>query len=200
MQLIEGKRNTRKNGWMLEATQFNVSFSRGQFRVPKSPQLPPATELIKAEWRINPKSPFLPRKFHGQRCLADQNPWDHKESDTTELLCTDTHTHSYSQTQRLLAPWEVKMLVTRPRLTLCNLFGAVRAPLSMEFSKQEYWSWQPFPSPGDLPDPRIEPGSAALLAASRNMKILGLSISDGLHVKRQQRINKSTVIRSSFLL
>ena len=32
-------------------------------------------------------------------------------------------------------------------------------PLSMEFSRQEYWSGLPFPSPGDLPDPRIEPGS-----------------------------------------
>ena len=30
------------------------------------------------------------------------------------------------------------------------------------FSKQEYWSGLPFPSPGDLPDPRIEPGSPAL--------------------------------------
>ena len=36
----------------------------------------------------------------------------------------------------------------------------------MEFSRQEYWSGQPFPSPGDLPDPRIEPGSPALQADS----------------------------------
>ena len=32
----------------------------------------------------------------------------------------------------------------------------------MEFSRQEYWSGLPFPSPGDLPDPRIEPQSPAL--------------------------------------
>ena len=31
----------------------------------------------------------------------------------------------------------------------------------MEFSRQEYWSGLPFPSPGDLPDPGIEPGSPA---------------------------------------
>ena len=36
------------------------------------------------------------------------------------------------------------------------------APLSMEFSRQEYWSGLPFPSPGDLPDPGIEPASLAL--------------------------------------
>ena len=34
-----------------------------------------------------------------------------------------------------------------------------QAPLSMGFSRQEYWSGLPFPSPGDLPDPGIEPGS-----------------------------------------
>ena len=39
---------------------------------------------------------------------------------------------------------------------------AHQAPLSMEFSRQEYWSGLPFPSPGDLPDPGIEPGSPAL--------------------------------------
>ena len=32
----------------------------------------------------------------------------------------------------------------------------------MEFARPEYWSGQPFPSPGDLPDPRIQPGSLAL--------------------------------------
>ena len=35
--------------------------------------------------------------------------------------------------------------------------GALQAPLSIEFSRQEYWSGLPFPSPGDLPDPGIEP-------------------------------------------
>ena len=39
---------------------------------------------------------------------------------------------------------------------------ARQAPLSMGFSKQEYWSGLPFPSPGDLPDLGIEPASPAL--------------------------------------
>ena len=34
----------------------------------------------------------------------------------------------------------------------------------MEFSKQEYWSGLPFPSPGDLPKPGMEPGSSTLQA------------------------------------
>ena len=39
---------------------------------------------------------------------------------------------------------------------------AYQVSLSMEFSRQEYWSGLPFPSPGDLPDPGIEPRSPAL--------------------------------------
>ena len=37
-----------------------------------------------------------------------------------------------------------------------------QAPLSMGFSRQEYWSGLPFPSPGDPLDPGIEPGSPTL--------------------------------------
>ena len=40
--------------------------------------------------------------------------------------------------------------------------AASQAPLSMGFSRQEYWSGLPFPSPGDLPDPKIKPESLAL--------------------------------------
>ena len=43
---------------------------------------------------------------------------------------------------------------------------AHQAPLSMEFSRQEYWSGVPFPSSGDLPDPGIEPESPPLWADS----------------------------------
>ena len=39
---------------------------------------------------------------------------------------------------------------------------AHQAPLSMGFSRQEYWSELPFPSPGDLPNPGVEPASSAL--------------------------------------
>ena len=41
-----------------------------------------------------------------------------------------------------------------------------QAPLSTEFSRQEYWSGLPFPSPGDLPDPGIEPPFPASQADS----------------------------------
>ena len=41
---------------------------------------------------------------------------------------------------------------------------AYHAPLSMGFSRQEYWSGLPFPSSEDLPNPGMEPGSLALQA------------------------------------
>ena len=53
---------------------------------------------------------------------------------------------SLSHVQLFATPWTV----------------AYQAPPSMGFSRQAYWSGLPFPSPGDLPDPGIEPRSPAL--------------------------------------
>ena len=53
-------------------------------------------------------------------------------------------------------------LLSRVRLFATPWTVAYQAPQSMEFSRQEYWSGLPFPSPGDLPNPGIEPGSPAL--------------------------------------
>ena len=43
---------------------------------------------------------------------------------------------------------------------------AHQAPLSMGFSRQEYWSGSPFPFPEHLPDPGVKPGSSTLQADS----------------------------------
>ena len=57
----------------------------------------------------------------------------------------------------------VFVLVTQSCLTLCDPRTVVcQAPLSMGFSRQEYWSSLPYPSTGDLPDPGTEPRSSAL--------------------------------------
>ena len=57
-------------------------------------------------------------------------------------------------------------LVTKSCVTLLQLHGPVacQAPLSMGFPRQEYWSWLPFPSPGDLLNPGIKPSYPALAA------------------------------------
>ena len=56
----------------------------------------------------------------------------------------------------------IHKLLSRVRLFETAWTVAYKAPLSMGFSRQEYWSGLPFPSPGDLPDPGIEPVSSAL--------------------------------------
>ena len=54
---------------------------------------------------------------------------------------------------------------------------AGQAPLSMGFPRQEYWSGLPFLSPGDLPDPKIQPRSSALQADSVPSESPGKSFS-----------------------
>ena len=69
---------------------------------------------------------------------------------------------------------------------------ACHAPLSMEFSRQEYWSRLPFPSPGDLPDPRIKPAPAALQADSLPSKPPGKT----LRSIKEERKKESEVAQS----
>ena len=49
-------------------------------------------------------------------------------------------------------------------MTSCTV--ALQSPQTMGFSRQEYWSELPFPSPGDIPDPGIEPWSPTMQADS----------------------------------
>ena len=59
--------------------------------------------------------------------------------------------------------YKVKSL-SRVRLFVTPWTVVPQAPPFMEFSRQGYWSGVPFPSPGDVPDPGIEPGSPTLQA------------------------------------
>ena len=52
--------------------------------------------------------------------------------------------------------------LSRVPLVVIPWTAAYQAPPSMGFSRQEYWSGVPLPSPGDLPDPGIEPASPEL--------------------------------------
>ena len=64
------------------------------------------------------------------------------------LTAVERESASHSALSDFVIPWTV----------------TCQAPLSMGFSRQEYWSGFPFPSPGDLPNPGIEPGSTTLQA------------------------------------
>ena len=71
----------------------------------------------------------------------------------------------------------VFVLVAQLCLTAIPWSVAHWAPLSMESSRQEYWSGLSFPSPGDLPNPGIEPGSPVLQADSVPSEAQYLKIS-----------------------
>ena len=69
--------------------------------------------------------------------------------------------------KRLPAMWALTLLFSHK--VMSNSFVtlwivAYQPALSIGFSRQEYWSGLPFPSPGDLPEPGIEPGSPTLQA------------------------------------
>ena len=84
------------------------------------------------------------KSWYSQKVSHSQ--WDHsffKHLNLVFYFCMCAQ--SLSCVWLLEAPWTV----------------AHQAPLSMEFSRQKYWSGLPFPSPGDLPDPGIKPTSLA---------------------------------------
>ena len=80
-----------------------------------------------------------------------------------QLLQYRSEVKSLSHVQLFVTPWTV----------------ACQAPLSMGFSRQEYWSGLPFPSPGDLPNSGIEPRSPALQADALFSEPPGKS---GIHI------------------
>ena len=77
-------------------------------------------------------------------------------------------------------------LVTKLCPTLVTPWTVARhAPLSMGFSRQEYWSGLPFPSPGDLLDPGIEPRYPALYEDSLPTDLQGKSAELFNHFKTE---------------
>ena len=70
--------------------------------------------------------------------------------------------------------------------------AAYQAPQFMEFSRQEYWSGLPFPSPGDLSEPGIEPGASALQADALPSERPGKPYSSN-HVVNKKQQSQHTV-------
>ena len=114
----------------------------------------------KRKWQSTPV--FLPGESHGQRSLADYSPWDHEEFETTEAT-EQTCMHLYMYNYYVCSVYIVRLLLTLcvRVLSYVGLFAtpwtvARQAPVSIEFSSQEYWSELPFISPGDIPNPGIK--------------------------------------------
>ena len=104
----------------------------------------------------------------------------HHSSKASILQCSAFFTvqlsHLYMTTGKTISLTKVNSL-SRVRLFASPWTVANQAPLSMGFSRQEYWSELPFPSPGDLPDPGIEPWSPALSTDALPSEPPGKSLS-----------------------
>jgi len=94
--------------------------------------------IVQKKHRVTAKEGTSPRKL-----------WKHQNNKRLKLelsvklktLCV--HAHLFNHVQLFATPWTL----------------AHQVPLSMVFPRQEYWSGLPFPPPGDLPNPRMEPES-----------------------------------------
>ena len=86
---------------------------------------------------------------------------------------------------------DVSCMCAQSRLTLCSLMDcSLQDPLFTEFSRQQYWSGL-FPSPGDLPDPGVEPLSRVSPALAGGFFVtasLGQSLDASLVVKSQSSL------------
>ena len=92
--------------------------------------------------------------------------------------------------------------LSRVRLFVTPWTVAYRAPLSMGFSRQGYWSGLPFPSPGYLPDPAIKPRSATLEADALTSEPPGKLAKQETQVRslgREDTLEKEMVTDSSIL-
>ena len=79
-------------------------------------------------------------------------------SDLVGSECVCTHAHTLSRASLFATPWTI----------------ARQTPLSTGFSRQEYWSGWPFPSPRDLPHPGMEPASTMLAGGSLLLYLMGI--------------------------
>ena len=79
------------------------------------------------------------------------------------------------------------VLVAQSCPTATPMTVALQAPLSMDFPGQEHWSGLPFPSPGDLPNPGIKPGSPSLQGDSLLSKPPGKPPRNANKVLQKQR-------------
>ena len=120
---------------------------------------PPPWDL--SDPRIEPTFPL--------RSALQEDPLllSHQESTVTQLPCSRVKVWFESVDLPLPLPQEGCMLVAQSCPALCNPMDGTLPGSSVHgrfFSKQEYWSVLPFPSPRNLPNPGIEPRSPALKA------------------------------------
>ena len=127
---------------------------------PETPGHGPGGTSLLAEGSPSPPPgwPQGPQRGRGRGCPAIPNP------QTMELCPPHQEPAQFLQ---LLEPKPERQLLSSNSQSKESMKVKVAGTIrSMEFSRQEHWSGSPFPSPGVLPNPEIEPGSPAFQADS----------------------------------
>ena len=108
--------------------------------------------------------------------LTSESPQFKSQLFCLGTLCTSYYLNISQLSYFIFEKVKVKSL-SCVRLFVTPWTVVYQAPQSMEFSRQEYWRGLPFPSPGDLSNPGIEPGSSTLQADTLPSELPGKPIS-----------------------
>ena len=169
---------TEEPGWLQSMGSLRVWHELTRLpSLPLLPGLPPKEPLApKPLPEMCPPGDPSPRGKGGRTPVRAEGSWERQDSRDGEKRSDSGYTRDRFQTNRSVDLWTQStclhlllplclggdVLVAESCPTLATPRTVARqAPLSMGFSRQEYWSGLPFPSPGDLPYPGIEPGSPA---------------------------------------
>ena len=131
--------------------------------------------------------PFLSGLFHLALCFQDSFMLQHMSELPSFLRLNNIPLYVHPTLYPFIHQWKVKVKsLNRVRLFTTPWTVAYQAPPSMGFSRQEYRSGLPFPSPGDLPDPGIKPWSPAFQADTLTSEPPGKSLKSTYLLKNYQ--------------
>ena len=154
-QVVPSDRGIQRHSWEGGIVKGFLELGEGWVECEeKAAEVNGFPSLIVRYWLLTRKEPLMSSE---SKWLITESPW----WVGSRLLCL-------SVTNTIICCWRQKCVCVRvlsrvwlfvtPQTVVCQ------APLSMGFSRQEYWSGLPFPSPGDPPNPGIKPTSLAFPA------------------------------------
>ena len=150
-----------RDGKEISELRFRISLLQRQCKSSWVSQIPSCVKF---------QTPTCTIRFSGDSCQSRFFPLSESRTmsshDWNHSIGNDHFQRFAGRTDLTCASESINHLVMSPGLFATPWTIAPQAPLSVGFSRQEYWSRFPFPSPVDLPDPGIKHGSRTLQADS----------------------------------
>ena len=128
-------------------------------------------------WDPDPWTGIEPWPLHWERVVLATGPTGKSQFSLVLIMFLEPALNSFHQVLKTPLLLVVVYLLSRVWLFVTTCTVAIQAPLSMGIPRQEYWIGLPFPSPGDLPDPGMEPASSASPADSLPLSHRGSPLS-----------------------